>query len=198
MYFQKTRELLVQQATDLFYKHGYTQTPIRKITENLQVENTIIYYYFKNKDELLFCIIESMLDQAISSLKDIIRCYSDPLERVQQMIFFQINLLADRKKEVKIFVEDTNKLSMEMQKNIRYRERYIYDLYAEQFSLLIKEKTIKNIEVSIIILSLFGTINWIYRWFREDGALPLEVVAMRTIEITFSGLMPERSGEKNV
>ena len=192
MYFQRTRDMLVQQATDLFYENGYAKTPIRKITENLDVENTIIYYYFKNKDELLFRIIESILDHTINELKNIIRCFPDPFERVQQMIFFQINLLADRKKEIKIFLEDTDKLSLEMKNNIRYRERYIYDLYADQFDLLIKENKIKPIENPVIIFTLFGTINWIYRWFRNDGTLPLEVVAMRTIEITFAGLMQEQ------
>jgi len=196
MYFQRTRELLIQQATDLFYEHGYVKTPIRKITENMHVENTIIYYYFKNKDELLFCIIESVLDHAINELKNIVHCFADPLERVQQMIFFQINLLADRKKEIKIFVEDAGKLSLEMLKNIRYRERYIYDLYAEQFSLLINKKIIKPIEIPVVIFTLFGMINWIYRWFNDDGPLSLEKVAIRTIEITFAGLMPERPAQK--
>lgn len=193
MYFQRTKELLVQEATDLFYEHGYVKTPIRKITENLHVENTIIYYYFKNKDELLFSIIEGIIDDMLRGLENVIGCFSDPLERVQQMIFFQITLLGDRKKEVKIFVEDTDKLTEEMQKKIKEKERKVYDLYAEQFALLIQEKKIKEIELPVINFTLFGMINWVYRWFKEEGPLPLEAVALRTIEILFSGLMPVSS-----
>lgn len=190
MYFQKTRDLLVQEATDLFYEYGYVKTPIRKITENLNVENTIIYYYFKNKDALLFTIIEGIIDDMLRGLENVIRSFPEPMERVQQMIFFQISLLDDRKKEVKIFVEDTDKLSLEMQGQIKDKERKVYDLYAEQFSLLIKEGKIKRIEISVINFTLFGTINWVYRWFRAEGPLPLEAVALRTIEILFSGLLP--------
>lgn len=191
MYFQKTRDLLVEKATDLFYEYGYVKTPIRRITENLNVENTIIYYYFKNKDELLFSIIEGIIDEMIGGLENVIHCFPDPLDRVQQMINFQISLLADRKKEIKIFVEDTDKLTPEMQKKIRDKERTIYDLYAAQFALLINDGRIKNIEIPVITFTIFGMINWIYRWFKEEGALPLEAVAMRTIEIIFAGLMPE-------
>jgi len=43
-----------------------------------------------------------------------------------------------------------------------------------------------------IAFSLFGMINWIYRWFNEEGSLSLDEVALRTIEILFAGLMPER------
>jgi len=35
-------------------------------------------------------------------------------------------------------------------------------------------------------------INWIYRWFNEEGSLSLDAVALRTIEILFAGLMPDR------
>jgi TetR/AcrR family transcriptional regulator, cholesterol catabolism regulator len=192
MYFQKTRDLLVQEATDLFYEYGYVKTPIRKITEKLNVENTIIYYYFKNKDELLFSIIEGIIDDMLRGLENVIHCIPDPMERVQQMIFFQISLLGDRKKEVKIFVEDTDKLTLEMQKKIRDKERMVYDLYAKQFALLITEKKIKKIEIPVITFTIFGAINWIYRWYKEEGVLPLEAVAMRTIEIIFAGLMLER------
>lgn len=195
MYFQRTKELLVQEATDLFYEYGYVKTPIRKITENLQVENTIIYYYFKNKDALLFTIIESIIDDMLRGLENVISLYPDPMERVQQMIFFQISLLGDRKKEVKIFVEDTDKLTLEMQKKIKDKERKVYELYAGQFSLLIREKKIKGIELPVINFALFGMINWVYRWFKEEGPLPLEAVALRTIEILFSGLMAVTSGQ---
>lgn len=189
MYFQKTRDLLVQEATSLFYEYGYVKTPIRKITENLNVENTIIYYYFKNKDELLFSIIEGIIDDMLRGLENVICCFPDPMDRVQQMIFFQISLLGDRKKEVKIFVEDTDKLTLEMQRKIRDKQRKIYDLYAGQFALLIETKSIKKIEIPVINFTLFGSINWVYRWFKEDGPLSLEAVALRTIEILFAGLL---------
>lgn len=192
MYFQKTRDLLVREAVELFFQYGYTKTPIRKITQNLDVENTIIYYYFRNKDELLFSIIEGVVDDMLCGLEYVIHCFNDPLDRVQQMIFFQISLLGDKKREVKIFVEDKDKLTPEMQKKIRDKERRIYDLYAEQLALLIKSGRIRNAEIPVITFALFGAINWIYRWYKEEGSLSLEAVAMRTIEIIFAGLMPER------
>jgi len=131
----------------------------------------------------------------VRGLENMIVCFPDPMERVQQMIFYQISLLGDRKKEVKIFVEDTDKLTLVMQKRIKEKERKVYDLYAEQFSRLIREKKIKEIELPVINFALFGMINWVYRWFKEEGPLPLEAVALRTIEILFSGLMAVTPGQ---
>lgn len=100
--FQKSKDLLVRKATELFYRYGYTKTPIRKIPENLKVKDTIIYCYFRNKDGRLFSIIDDG--------------WNDPgLGKCNPLFsrLYWIGLRNDRKKEVKIFVEDTDKLSPE-------------------------------------------------------------------------------------
>ncbi len=186
---QKTKELLLKKATDLFYEHSYVKTPIRKITETLAVENTIIYYYFKSKDELLLSIINGITDELISALEEIVEQNPDPMERVREMVFFQITLLKKKKKAIKIFVEDTDKLPSIMQKTIKEKQRRIYTLYSEQFSSLINAQRIKNREISLICFSLFAMINWTYRWFKENGQLTIEDVAKQTLDIFFSGIL---------
>lgn len=186
---QGTKELLLEKAIDLFFEHGYSRTPIRKITESLQVENTIIYYYFKNKDELLFSIIEAVTEDLINDLLDIVETVDDPLERLRQMIYRQIVIFKDRKKEVKIFVEDTDKLPPHLRENIKEKQRRIYDIYSRQIKRLVRTHKIKNLEPSVILFPLFGMINWTYRWLREDGPLTIEEVAERTIQIFFSGIL---------
>jgi len=78
--FQKSKDLLVRKATELFYRYGYTKTPIRKIPENLKVKNTIIYCYFRNKDGRLFSIIDEIMDEMILDLENVIRCFPDSTE----------------------------------------------------------------------------------------------------------------------
>ncbi|HNR14679.1 MAG TPA: TetR/AcrR family transcriptional regulator [Thermodesulfobacteriota bacterium] len=188
---QGTKDLLRQEAIDLFYEHGYSRTPIRKITESLHVENTIIYYYYKSKDELLFSIIDTIADDLINDLQDIVERVDDPLERLRQMIYMQIVIFKHRKKEVKIFVEDNDKLPPHLHHKIQERQRRIYDIYSHQIKRLLRLGTVKDIEPSVIIFSLFGMINWIYRWFNEDGPLTIEEVANRTIQIFLSGIVRE-------
>ena len=96
---QKTKELLIKKAIDLFYAHSYLKTPIRKITETLTVENTIIYYYFKSKDELLFSIIDGLTNDLITALEKIVEQVTDPMERVREMVFFHITLFKKEKKK---------------------------------------------------------------------------------------------------
>jgi len=193
----KTKEQILKKATDLFYQYGYSKTPIRKITEKVGVENPVIYYYFKSKDHLLLSIIESIADDLIGGLNEIINRVSDPLERVREMIFFHITILERKKKQVKVFVEDNDKLPLKMRLKIKEKEKEIYHLYSSQFKLLVEQGKAKDIEIPLITFSLIGMINWIYRWFKDDGSLDVRGVANRTIDILFSGvILEEETGNR--
>ena len=37
----------------------------------------------------------------------------------------------------------------------------------------------------------FGMINWVYRWFREDGEMTIEEVAEVIIRIFFNGILKD-------
>ena len=114
----RTKELIIEKATHLFYEYGYLRAPVRKITEDLNLQNTIIYHYFKSKDELLFTIINSICDEVIDNLEDIIKRNDDPLDKLQQMLYYQTLLFKTKKREIKIFVEDTYKLPKKMLEKI--------------------------------------------------------------------------------
>jgi len=188
----RTKELIIEKATHLFYEYGYLRAPVRKITEDLNLQNTIIYHYFKSKDELLFTIINSICDEVIDNLEDIIKRNDDPLDKLQQMLYYQTLLFKTKKREIKIFVEDTYKLPKKMLEIILKKQRKMYDLYASQLKSLQKAKKIKEIEFPVIIFTIFAMVNWSYRWFKEDGTLSLEDVAERIIQILFHGILAEK------
>lgn len=190
---QNTKDLILEKATDLFYRFGYTKTPIRKITENLGVKNTLIYYYFQGKDHLLYAIIEKIADDLIGGLKEIIGRTSDPLERLQEMIYFHMTILERKKKPVKVFVEDNDKLPLEMRLKIKEKQRRIYDLYSREFQALVKAGKARKVEIPLITFTLLGMINWTYRWYREEGTMALGDVARKTIDILFSGILLEKA-----
>lgn len=50
--------------------------------------------------ELLFAISGVIIDEKVQGLEHVIGCFPDPMERVRQMICFQIRLLGNRKTEV--------------------------------------------------------------------------------------------------
>ena len=46
------RERMIKAAIDLFYKKGYPATTTRDIGNKADISTSVIYHYFKDKEEL--------------------------------------------------------------------------------------------------------------------------------------------------
>jgi AcrR family transcriptional regulator len=57
-----TRDRALAVALELFARHGYTATSLRKIAEHLGVTKAALYFHFRTKEEILTAIIRGYLD----------------------------------------------------------------------------------------------------------------------------------------
>jgi len=58
---QGTKERILKEAVRLFCEKGYPETSVREIVEAAGVTKPVLYYYFKNKDDLFLHIIHNSL-----------------------------------------------------------------------------------------------------------------------------------------
>lgn len=82
---EQRRQEIIDTAFDLFRTKGYQHTTVRDIVSALNVAQGLFYYYFKNKDEVLYAIIAQQGDSLITEIARIIADDSvSPLSRIQQ------------------------------------------------------------------------------------------------------------------
>ena len=65
---QNAKALLIRVATSLFAEKGYAGTSVREIVEQAGVTKPVLYYYFKNKEDLFHAILE----EAYSKLENLL------------------------------------------------------------------------------------------------------------------------------
>ena len=70
---QKTRELLIDVARQLFTLKGVARTTMSDIANASEKGRRTVYTYFKNKKEIYNAVIEEEADQMVSSLSDIMK-----------------------------------------------------------------------------------------------------------------------------
>lgn len=189
---RNTQEILLRAAEDLFYKKGYFDTAIREVGAKAGVSNTLLYHYFKDKEEMLFQIISAASQDLLTTLEEVDKHVSHPLERlkeklIQHMIFHGIK----RMREAKIVVEENYWLTGNRREVIKRYQRQIYENYAKNLKELAAAGIIKDLNVTIIAFSLFGVINWFFRWYREKKPLRPEKIADDTLEMIFRGILKD-------
>lgn len=57
------RAQLIGAARDLFVREGYEATPMTRIAQAARVAPNTIYWYFKDKDELLIAVLDQLFEE---------------------------------------------------------------------------------------------------------------------------------------
>ena len=186
------RELLIKTATNLFAKKTYLDTSIREIGNQAKVNSSLIYHYFKNKEEILFIIVGRFSLVQLNYLQQIQSMESDPVEGLRTVIFQYLLWNREYGDEIKITVEEISHLRGRYKKDILSYQRKIFDNFKNQLIKLDQLGMLRQGNLSVICFSIFGMINWFYRWFKKSGQLSDERVANQMIEDIFSGIIINR------
>lgn len=68
----EAKERIINAATELFSQKGYDSTRVNDIADAANVNKALIYYYFKNKQDILDYMVHSLLNKAVSIAMDYI------------------------------------------------------------------------------------------------------------------------------
>jgi len=184
-----TQDLLLKAAADLFYKKGYSGTSIREIGVKAGVSNSLLYHYFKNKEEILFQIISIASQELLSSLRDIEARVGDPAERLREMLLHHMITHGLRnKKTTKIVVEENYWLKGKRKAIVDEYQREIRAVYMKTLREMIAQNQMEDINLTVLGFSIFGMINWFFRWYKENGELRPEDIGDTIVKFIFNGI----------
>jgi len=186
-----TKEKILEKAIDLFYEHGFVKASIRDIVRSVGITNSTVYIHFKNKDEILFSIIEEIGSILLQELHTVIEEYDDPVECLREMIFRQVCLIKEKRKEIKVYMEEQYQLPTTLRKESIKHHRQIYDIYYNKISEIHDKGLYREIDKTVTTFCIFAMMNWAYRWFRDNGKLSIEEIAEHIIRIFFNGILIE-------
>ena len=68
---EKAREKIIKVATSLFAKKGFDAATVDEIAEKAKVNKALIYYYFKNKKDLLEKIFDSFMGEGLVRFQEL-------------------------------------------------------------------------------------------------------------------------------
>ncbi len=186
------KEKILEVTASLFGERGYAATSVRDIAQALDASIAMIYYYFKNKEEVLFSIVEAGGNHLLPVLDKAIEENADPLVRLRQMLFSHICMIPEAKNRVRVFVEEQGNLTKKHKNAVYKQHRKIYDMYSEQLGELKKRNLIRSEakDLPILVFAMLGMATWTYRWYRQS-VRPIDDVARIIIDLFCHGILNE-------
>ncbi|MCD6569319.1 MAG: TetR family transcriptional regulator [Deltaproteobacteria bacterium] len=99
---EPTKNRIMDAAQMLFAKKGFDATRVQEIADIAEVNKAMIYYYFKDKDALLYAVVERI----IKGIKDAIPRYleeeDNTIDGLETFLDFYIEYLAQNSSFVRL------------------------------------------------------------------------------------------------
>ena len=99
------KERLRQSALKLFSERGYTATSIREIIEDAGVTRPVLYYYFKNKEDLFSHLVRSQFERVRADLDDITARHSSCRDRLRAVVVATFGRAQESPEMVRILLQ---------------------------------------------------------------------------------------------
>lgn len=184
----KRRAILIEAAR-LIRKSGFNNVSLSEVADQLGIAKPAIYYYFKNKEEILFeCISHSfeIAENALSSARETRGSGRDKLEA-----YMRLYLLGHMTESgIGIPFQDSKSLGPEMRSIIDKRRRNRRDQLRALLRAGIADGSIRQCDPTVVIGSWAGAVGWVTESFDPKGKLKAEDISNEVTALFINGLRP--------
>ncbi|RJF81204.1 TetR/AcrR family transcriptional regulator [Azospirillum cavernae] len=186
---EEKRIAVLRTAAQAFNEVGYYNTSLDDIARRLNVTKPTIYYYIKNKEEILFECVRIGLERLDSASNDVIGHGGSAYEELVAVMTAYVGVVTMDFGMCVIRVGE-EPLTEESRRTLRALKRRIDLKFRSLIERGVAEGSITACDPKIAAFTLSGALSWIARWYQPDGALDADAVAQQSIALLLNGLRP--------
>jgi len=177
---------LLSASAALMAKRGFSQTSIRDVATATGFSLGGMYYYFKNKEDLLFLIQEKTFGGLLALQEEAVAEGGTADERLHRLVTNHLAYFISHFNELKLCTFELESLQGERFENIAALRRRYYLCMAQvvgEINGVSADQVEHDRQVRHRTLFIFGMLNWVFMWYdpeKDDptGTLGDEMVAM--------------------
>ena len=182
------RTEILKSAAAAFRRRGYHGASVDEIASALAMTKGNLYYYFKNKEEILFACHEYSLDVMLNLLAEVQAQDLPPDQKLRRMVLSFVHLILDELQGTALTM-DLQALSPALLKRV-VAKRDAFDRGLRGFVQEgIDQGTFAPGDPKMITFALLGAVNWIPKWFDPEGELTSEQIGQAFADYLVGGLM---------
>jgi AcrR family transcriptional regulator len=187
--FDQKLDNILSAATEVFAEDGYDRASIRSVVERAGVSIAGLYYYVRSKEELLYLIQYRALDELANRFEEESARVADPTDRLELLVRNHLERFLPNMAELIVCSREIDRLKGDYRAEIRARQRR----YFEQALAVFDELCTGSEEAPdprISALALFGSINWIFTWYRKKSGYSAARLARDLTRLYLRGSVP--------
>src|SRR5690606_12812073 len=192
----RKKRLILETAARAFADRGYHGTTLESIATALRISKPTVYYYVKSKEEILFEIAKTALDDLERELATRVDADRPAAARLHHFFRAYAKMISGDLGVCMVLVADRS-LRPASRRKLRAYKKQIESRAVALLEECIRDDRRQAEELRLLAYALFGAFNGIPQWFSPKGAISLEEVTryyLRALASPFLAL----AGEEDV
>jgi len=174
--WQVQKDRMLRAAAQCFNQKGFSGTSLRDVAEILGLTDAALYYYVKNKEELVYLCYLRAGDVGRETMDRAIADGSDGLDTVRRYLKYHLEVMTGERGPIAILSEIPS-----LEPEHRDRILDISRRHGARFEAIlqqgIEDGSIAPCDVRMTGNAIMGALNWVPKWFHGDAAVAANVVA---------------------
>lgn len=181
------KEQILRDIAELFYENGYEKTSIRDISRSLNISKPGLYYYFTNKQEMLFDMIFDFMEKTNLHLSEELKDIETPEDKLYCIIKNHISSFIKSPARMRVLIYEAHSLDDEYYQKFKNKQLEYIAVIKEVLQEILKRNN-SGRNINVVTFILLGMLNWIIQWYEPKGIVSPDNLAEEMYTFFINGL----------
>jgi AcrR family transcriptional regulator len=178
---------ILKSAAAAFRRRGYHGASVDEIASALEMTKGNLYYYFKNKEEILYACHEYSLDKLLALMAEVQSESSSPETKLRRLVLALIHLILDDLHGTALTLDPEALSPAPLKRIVAKRDEFDHGIRAI-IQQGIDQGAFRPGDPKMIEFAMMGAVNWIAKWFDPEGAMTSDQIGDAFADYLVGGL----------
>ena len=185
---QIKRDAVLATAAQLFNERGFHATSLDDIAARLNVSKPTLYYYVKNKDEILIECVRNGLQMMTEGIEETRKAGGKAIDQLTACMGIYTRIVTQDFGMCVIRISD-DEMPSENRAELRRLKSGIDKAFRRLVTEGIAEGSIQDCDPKMAAFAIAGALSWIGRWYESAGDYQPEEIATQFTAMLFNGIL---------
>lgn len=192
--FELQKDRMLKAAALCFNRKGFSGTSLKDVAQHLALTDAALYYYVRNKEELVYLCYVRAAELGSQAMTDAIAGGGSGMDKVLRYLANHIEMIVGDRGPIAIMSEIPSLDPPHRQEILELSRRHSA-AFESLIEAGIEDGSIGDCDIRMTGNAIMGSINWIPKWFHGDEKVAHQI-RTRFPAILAASLEPASASEK--
>jgi AcrR family transcriptional regulator len=184
---------ILSAAAKIFNERGYHNTAMADVAEAIGVSKPFLYYYLRDKEDILYECSRIATEQMHAMLADVRKAEVTGWQRIEMAFRGYAEIMTTDFGVCLIRNSAPGSLPSKSREKLWAGRRRLNKEIEVFIAQGIADGSIRTCDPKTLSFALFGAFNWMTIWYRSNGRLRPATIADNFLDIMARGVMPPQT-----